>query len=48
MAEVARVFLWTFKEMEQRMAHMLQQMQQTTSQCSQVGINDFDFGVSNR
>ena len=37
-----------FEEMEQRMARMLQQVQQITSQCSQVGINDFDFGVSNR
>ena len=36
-----------FEEMEQRMAHMLQQVQQITSQRSQVGINDFDFGVSN-
>ena len=36
-----------FEEMEQRMAHMLQQVQQITSQCNQVGINDFDFGVSN-
>lgn len=36
-----------FEEMEQRKACMLQQMQQITSQCSQVGINDFDFGVSN-
>ncbi|KAL0012736.1 hypothetical protein SO802_007844 [Lithocarpus litseifolius] len=36
-----------FEEMEQRMACMLQQVQQITSQCSQVGINDFDFGVSN-
>ena len=36
-----------FEEMEQRMARMLQQVQQITSQCSQVGINDFDFGVSN-
>ncbi|XP_050289910.1 uncharacterized protein LOC126728081 [Quercus robur] len=36
-----------FKEMEQRMACMLQQMQQITSQCSQVGISDFNFGVSN-
>ncbi|KAL0017546.1 hypothetical protein SO802_004615 [Lithocarpus litseifolius] len=36
-----------FKEIKQRMARMLQQIQQITSQCSQVGINDFDFGVSN-
>ena len=36
-----------FEEMEQRMARMLQQVQQITSQRSQVGINDFDFGVSN-
>ena len=36
-----------FKEMNQRMARMLQQLQQITSQCNQVGINDFDFGVSN-
>ena len=36
-----------FKEMKQRMARMLQQLQQITSQCNQVGINDFDFGVSN-
>ena len=28
-----------FEEMEKRMAHMLQQMQQITSQCSQVGNN---------
>ena len=36
-----------FEKIEQRMACMLQQVKQITSQCSQVGINDFDFGVSN-
>ena len=36
-----------FEKMEQRMARILQQVQQITSQCSQVGINEFDFGVSN-
>ena len=30
-----------FEEIEQRMARMFQQMQQITSQCSQVGINVF-------
>ena len=36
-----------FEKIEQRMACMLQQVKQITSQCNQVGINDFDFGVSN-
>ena len=36
-----------FEEIEQGMVCMLQQVQQITSKCSQVGINDFDFGVSN-
>ncbi|KAL0010544.1 hypothetical protein SO802_005652 [Lithocarpus litseifolius] len=35
-----------FEKMEQKMPCLLQQVQQITSQCSQVDINDFDFGVS--